>query len=130
MEVPSLLRHFVLADGADADFALLQTIPDPSICADVTTVISLGITYVAYTALGAVATGCTLSLQLIDISLPIPHNAQAFPTLITGAPTDTNVPIGEGLEYDVSNCRLITMRVASITAGDAVTANIFWRALK
>jgi hypothetical protein len=129
MQVPALLRTWIKADGADADFALGQTVPAASICVDVQGVNRLGVTFVAYTALNVVSTG-TLDLQLIDVATPSPYQGTVLPTLITGSPIDAGVDIGEGLQYDVSACRLITIRVAGATlAAGATYAQIFWRAL-
>lgn len=132
MQVPALLRTFTLADGADDDWSADQSIPVPAICAAVQGVLRMGVTYVAYEADGTtVATGTSLDLQLVDVASPAPQQGNAPPPLITGAPVDTGIPTGEGLEYDVASCRLVTIRVAAIAAaGTAVTVNIFWRALE
>jgi hypothetical protein len=130
MQVPALLRTWQKAAGADADFALTQAAPAASICVDVEGVNRLGVTFVAYTALDAVSTG-TLDLQLIDVATPAPFpQGTSLPTLITGSPIDAGVDIGEGLQYDVSACRLVTIRVSGAALhADATYANIFWRAL-
>lgn len=129
MQVPSLVRTWIKASGADADFALGQTVPAAGICINVEGVNLLGVTFVAYTALNAVSTG-TLDLQLVDVATPSPFQGTALPTLITGSPIDAGVDIGEGLQYDVSACRLVTIRVAgSALHADATYAKIFWRAL-
>lgn len=132
MQVPALLRQFQLADGADDDWATEQTTPPVAICAAVQGVLRMGVTYVAYEADGTtVATGTSLDLQFIDVATPALWQGQTLPTLITGAPVDTGIPPGEGLEYDVASCRLVAMRVANIAAaGTAVSVNIFWRALE
>ena len=129
MQVPALLRLWLKASGADADFALGQTVPAAGICVNVEGVNVIGVTFVAYTAAGAVSTG-TLSLQLIDVATPSQTTGAPLATLITGSPIDTNVAIGAGLQYDVSGCRLVTIRVAAeALAGPATFVRIFWRAI-
>jgi len=132
MQVPALLRQFQIADGADDDWAAEQTTPPVAICANVQGVLRMGASYVAYEADGTtVATGTSLDIQLIDVATPALWQGQQLPVLITGAPIDTGIPAGEGLEYDVSSCRLVTLRVANIAdPGTAVSVNIFWRALE
>lgn len=129
MQVPQIVRTWLKATGADADFALGQTVPSATICVNVTNVNTIGVTFVAYTALGVVSTG-TLDLQFIDVATPVVTQGQTFPTLISGAPVDAGVAIGEQLIYDVRSSRLITLRVAGATlAAGATYVRIFWVAL-
>lgn len=120
----------MVADGADDDWATLQTVPPAAICVDVQGVNVLGATWVAYEADGTTVSSGTLDLQLVDVATPAPQKGTAFPTLITGAPVDAATPQGEGLQYDVSACRRVTLRVdGSALDGAAASVVIFWRAL-
>lgn len=130
MQVPIFLRRWVVADGADDDWAADQTSPPAEILASVAQVNTMGVTFVAYEADGTTVSGGTLDVQLIDLSQPTPFQGQAFPALITGAPVDASIDCGEGLIYDVSGCRTVTIRVAgSALDGGAASVVIYWRAL-
>lgn len=130
MQVPTFLRRWVVADGADPDWAATQTLPPATILADVDQVNTLGVTFVAFEADGTTVSSGTLDVQLVDVSLPAPFQGGTFAPLVTGAPVDAAINCGEGLIYDVRGCRAVTIRV-SASALDPAAASVvfFWRAL-
>ena len=116
----------------DADWAATQVAPSASICVDVSTVASMGVMYRALDSSGDVVNPSgTIDVALIDVatSLPLPPGTPSR-TLIKTTPVDTNVPMGLGLEYNVSGSRLVTIRInAENLAGSVAKVEIYWNCL-
>lgn len=131
-EQPILLRTVLVDAMPDADWAATQVAPSASICADVSTVASMGAMFIALDAAGdVVASAGTMDLALIDVatSLPLPPGRTSR-TLVKTTPVDTNVHVGDGLEYNVSGSRLVTIRINASALNVAVAkVEIYWNCL-
>lgn len=110
-----LVRKFIKAAGADADFAGTQVAPGASLLWEVGSVQRIAVSFVPYTAADAVSTG-TLDIQLVSVSPVADVNGQAQDDLISGSTTTTNLAIGLEVEYSVIGKESVAVRVTN-TAG-------------
>lgn len=117
---PLLLRRKVLADLADPDYAATQV--PPGVLANVADLRTIVVFAVARDNLGAVVAG-TCDLQLVSAGV----TADAVPVgVVWSAPPDLAVGNGDALEYDVSACKAIAIRVVADAHPGATTLDIFW----
>jgi len=125
--LPTKLRRILVADLPEADYAKTQATPSASICVDVTRLNKIAITFVPRKVDETVSTG-TVDLQLIDIANIVDSDGETTDTnLIRSASIDLAVEVGEGLTYDVSRSRLVTVRIAgNALGGDATAVDIYW----
>ena len=131
-ELPTLLRTVQVASMPDTDWAAAQTAPAASICVDVSAVSRLGAFYVAYDAAGAVVNPSgTASIALVDVASTVPKGGIPSKVVVKTTPLDLLVASGAGLEYDVSGCRLVTIRIAASALAVGVSyVEIFTNAIE
>lgn len=90
---PILVRTFLKASGADADFVGTQVPPAAGLLVSVAGWQTVAVSFVPYTALGAVSTG-TLDVQMVYVNTPTQANKTTLPTLVTGNAVVTTLGIG------------------------------------
>lgn len=119
---PILVRTFLKSAGADADFVATQVSPAAGLLIPVYGWQTVAVSFVPYTAAGAVSTG-TLDIQMVYVNTPTQANGTTLPTLVTGNAVVTTLGIGiESGPYTVGTSAYICVRVASV-AGLAVAAD-------
>lgn len=126
---PILVRTFLKSAGADADFVGSQVSPGAAILYPVGSLQTVTVSFVPYTAAGAVSTG-TLDIQMVYVNTPTPSNGTALPNLITGLAAVTGLGIGiESGPYTVTGNASLCIRVAGVggLAGAVTTCKIFIR---
>src|SRR5262245_9854368 len=128
MQVPTFYRRWLVAGGADDDWALTQVLPPSNLLVPLSSLAKvLCVNFVPYTA-GVVDTG-TLDLQCVVADNSAPYQGQPPVSVIMGSSVQTAVAVGQGAVFDVSGCRRIAIRIAG-SATTAVYVDLFLRILE